>query len=129
MRFSAPAAERARTDWAEHIVSQKLHNNGYNCAASQVLVLSNVWDQKDAFLAALRKAYAAARTRTPYYPGSEARVAAALADHPDAERLGDNRIRLDTIPTVQTIYHVAVLALLDAEPPAPSTTTEPGPSC
>ncbi|MFE3178391.1 aldehyde dehydrogenase family protein [Amycolatopsis sp. NPDC059090] len=79
---------------AEHVVTQKLHNNGYNCVASQVLVLSSDWEQKDAFLAALRKAYAAARKRAPYYPGSDTRCEAALAEHPDTERWED-RLLLD----------------------------------
>ncbi|MGW4533503.1 aldehyde dehydrogenase family protein [Nocardia sp. NPDC004340] len=84
---------------AEHIVTQKLHNNGYNCVASQVLVLSSDWDQKDAFVAALRKALANAPARSPYYPGSDDRCASALATHPDAERLpGTGRILLDNLP-------------------------------
>ncbi|MET9259573.1 M20/M25/M40 family metallo-hydrolase [Amycolatopsis sp. NPDC004079] len=41
----------------------------------------------------------------------------------------NEKIRLDTIPTVQAIYHAAVLVLLDAEPPAPSAATKPSPSC
>ncbi|GAA1034329.1 MULTISPECIES: M20 family metallopeptidase [Amycolatopsis] len=41
----------------------------------------------------------------------------------------NERIRLDTIPTVQAIYHATVLALLDAGPPERSTATEPEPSC
>ncbi|MFD6388521.1 aldehyde dehydrogenase family protein [Nocardia sp. NPDC060259] len=79
---------------AEHIVTQKLHNNGYNCVASQVLVLSSDWAQKDAFLAALRTAFAKAPDRAPYYPGSDDRCAKAVTDHPGAERIAD-RVLLD----------------------------------
>lgn len=79
---------------AEHIVTQKLHNNGYNCVASQVLVISDDWDQKDAFLAALRSAYASATGRAPYYPGSGDRTDAAVAAHHGAERLGQDGARI-----------------------------------
>ena len=59
---------------AEHVVTQKLHNGGFNCVASQVLVLSSDWEQKDAFLDAIRDALRSAPARTPYYPGCEARM-------------------------------------------------------
>ncbi|WP_370185235.1 aldehyde dehydrogenase family protein [Rhodococcus wratislaviensis] len=74
---------------AEHIVTQKLHNNGYNCVASQVLIISDDWTQKEEFLTAVRAAYAKAVTRPAYYPGSDDRTTAALDDHPTAERSGD----------------------------------------
>ncbi len=70
---------------AEHLVTQKLHNNGYNCVASQVLVVSSDWAQKDAFLDAVRAAYARVAARAAYYPGSGDRTAAAVRDHAHAE--------------------------------------------
>jgi aldehyde dehydrogenase (NAD(P)+) len=79
---------------AEHIVTQKLHNNGYNCVASQVLVISDDWAQKDAFLSELRVAYASATGRPPYYPGSADRTDAAVAAHPGATRLGKDGARI-----------------------------------
>ncbi|MFL6089638.1 MAG: aldehyde dehydrogenase family protein [Aeromicrobium sp.] len=79
---------------AEHIVTQRLHNNGYNCVASQVVVLSDDWSQKDAFLAALRSAYASATGRAPYYPGSGDRTDAAVATHPGAKRVGTDNARV-----------------------------------
>ncbi|WP_063008556.1 aldehyde dehydrogenase family protein [Nocardia kruczakiae] len=83
---------------AEHIATQKLHNNGYNCVATQVLVLSSDWDQKDAFVAALRKALANAPARQAYYPGSDDRCASAAASHPGAEHLNDQgRLLLDDL--------------------------------
>ena len=48
---------------ARHIATQRLHNGGYNCVASQAVVVSRDWGQKDEFLAALRKAVADAPTR------------------------------------------------------------------
>ena len=73
---------------AEHVVTQRLHNGGYNCIAGQVLVLSSDWAQKDAFLAQVRVALTRAPARPAYYPGSDDRVQRALTDYPSAERLG-----------------------------------------
>ena len=56
---------------AEHVVTQKLHNSGFNCVASQVLVLSSDWEQKDAFLDAIRAALRDAPAREHYYPGCD----------------------------------------------------------
>ncbi|MFD5124119.1 aldehyde dehydrogenase family protein [Streptomyces sp. NPDC058385] len=85
---------------AEHIATQKLHNNGYNCIASQVLVLSDDWPQKEAFLAALRKAFSNAPARPAYYPGSNDRCTAAVDLHPGiARRTADgSRVLLEEVP-------------------------------
>ncbi|MEN4451409.1 aldehyde dehydrogenase family protein [Mycobacterium sp. SM3041] len=80
---------------ANHIATQRLHNNGYNCVASQVVVLSSKWAQRDEFVAALTKAIAAAPNRAAYYPGSDARVASAEAAYPKAQRLGDRVLVVD----------------------------------
>ncbi|WP_275003040.1 aldehyde dehydrogenase family protein [Promicromonospora iranensis] len=73
---------------AEHLVSMRLHNAGHNCVAGQLVVLSADWDQKDAFLAELRRALAAMPARTPWYPGTDAKIARAERAHPDAEHVG-----------------------------------------
>jgi len=39
---------------AEHIMTQKMHNGGFNCIASQVLVLPEHWNLTDALLDAIR---------------------------------------------------------------------------
>jgi aldehyde dehydrogenase (NAD(P)+) len=72
---------------AEHVVSQKMHNGGFNCIASQVLVLAERWPQRAAFLDAVRAAFRSVPSRHPYYPGAAARQAAAVAAHPTAEFL------------------------------------------
>ena len=72
---------------AEHVVTQKLHNGGFNCVASQVLVLSSDWAQKNAFLDAIRAALRSAPAREQYYPGCEARIGRARAAYPAAEEL------------------------------------------
>lgn len=67
---------------ANHVATQRLHNAGSNCIASQVVVVSANWPQKDAFLAELRKAIADAPARPAWYPGSCDRVEKARETHP-----------------------------------------------
>jgi aldehyde dehydrogenase (NAD(P)+) len=70
---------------AEHIVTQKSHNGGFNCVASQVLVLPKEWDLADDLVDAIRTTMRRLRAREPYYPGAQQRQGAAVAHHPDAE--------------------------------------------
>jgi aldehyde dehydrogenase (NAD(P)+) len=72
---------------AENVVSQKMHNGGFNCIASQVLVLAGRWPQREEFLDVLREVFRSVPPRHPYYPGAAARQAAAVAAHPTAELL------------------------------------------
>ena len=72
---------------AESVVSQKMHNGGFNCIAVQVLVLAEHWPQREEFLAVLRETFRSIAPRHPYYPGAAARQAAAVAVHPSAELL------------------------------------------
>jgi aldehyde dehydrogenase (NAD(P)+) len=74
---------------AENVVTMKLHNNGYNCVASQVLVLWEGWEQRDEFLEAVRDLLRAVPPRKAYYPGAAERQKEAVAIHPEAELLGD----------------------------------------
>lgn len=101
---------------AEHVVSQRLHNNGYNCIATQVVVLSKDWPQKDAFLACLRDVLATAPARPAYYPGSDARVAKARDAYPDAKTIAD-RVLVEHAdpgtPALTTEYFAPVLAILE----------------
>ena len=72
---------------AEHVATQRLHNGGFNCNASQVVVLAAGWAQKDRFVDHLRRALRDAPARPAYYPGADERHDRARAAHPDAERL------------------------------------------
>lgn len=72
---------------AEHLATQKLHNSGHTCVASQVLILPAGWDSTDKLLDALRKALGTSPTRQPFYPGTAQRQAAFRAAHPEAEAL------------------------------------------
>ncbi len=74
---------------AEHVVTMRLHNGGHNCIAGQVVLLSDDWPQRDAFLRELRAAYDGAPARPVWYPGGEAKLAAAREAYPDAEWCGD----------------------------------------
>jgi aldehyde dehydrogenase (NAD(P)+) len=74
---------------AEHIISQKLHNHGFNCVACQVLVIPERWRQGDALLDAMRSVVGRLDGRWAYYPGASDRQRAALQTHPDAEVLTD----------------------------------------
>ena len=73
---------------AEHVVTMRLHNGGYNCIAGQIIVLSSDWPQKDAFLAEVREVFENAPHRPAWYPGSVGRVDAVAAEYPRAERFG-----------------------------------------
>lgn len=72
---------------AEHIMSQKLHNHGFNCIACQVLVLPEEWDQADDLLDAMRGVVSQIGGRGAYYPGAIDRHSEAVAVHPNAEVL------------------------------------------
>ncbi len=74
---------------AEHIISQKLHNHGFNCIACQVLVLPESWEQADDLIAAMREVVRDIGERGAYYPGADERHAAVLKAHPEAEILSN----------------------------------------
>ncbi|MBF4562765.1 aldehyde dehydrogenase family protein [Microbacterium sp. VKM Ac-2870] len=69
---------------AEHVVTMRLHNSGHNCIAGQVVLISDDWPQRDAFLDALRTAYDRAPSRPVWYPQSQSKLDAARAAYPDA---------------------------------------------
>lgn len=103
---------------ANHIATQRLHNNGYNCVASQVVVLSSKWAQRDEFVAALTKAIAGAPNRAAYYPGSDSRVASAEATYPQAQRLGDRVLVVDPedrTALLNTEYFSPVYGVIDLD--------------
>jgi aldehyde dehydrogenase (NAD(P)+) len=73
---------------AENVVTMKLQNAGHNCVATQVLVLSENWEQREEFLEAVRKLMRDLPPRITYYPGSAERQKEAVSAHPKAELLG-----------------------------------------
>jgi aldehyde dehydrogenase (NAD(P)+) len=100
---------------AEHVATQRLHNNGYNCIATQVVVLNKDWPQKEAFLACLRDVLASAPARPAYYPGSDTRVAAARSAYPSAKEIG-GRVLIEQVdpgtPALTTEYFAPVLGVV-----------------
>ena len=85
---------------AERVVTLKLHNNGFNCIAAQVLILPKNWELKDKFLNAIRNVLTNLPPRKPYYPGAEERKKAALEGHPQAEIFGSNGVSPTLIPNI-----------------------------
>lgn len=79
---------------AEHVVTQRLHNGGYNCIAGQVVLLSSDWPQKEAFRDEIRSVLRELPARAPWYPGSDDRLSAAADVYPDSERLGSGGVLL-----------------------------------
>ncbi|MFC9473016.1 aldehyde dehydrogenase family protein [Nocardia sp. NPDC056952] len=70
---------------AEHVATQRLHNGGHNCIAGQALILARDWDQREEFLTVLREVLDTLPARDPWYPGTEAKLAAAAESYPGAE--------------------------------------------
>ena len=73
---------------ATDVVAMVASNASCNCLAAKVLVLSRHWAQRDAFLAALRRRFAAAATRFPYYPGAAAKWEAFAKAYAGCEVIG-----------------------------------------
>jgi aldehyde dehydrogenase (NAD(P)+) len=99
---------------AVHLATQRLHNGGYNCVATQAVIVSSDWAQKDAFLARLREAFASAPNRPAYYPGSDDRVAQACAAYPDGEVTGGRVLIVNGDgPLLTDEYFAPVLGVLE----------------
>jgi len=101
---------------AEHVATQRLQNGGYNCIATQDVIVSSDWPQKDAFLAQLRTVLAQAPERPAYYPGSDEREARARAEYPDSERIGSRLLIPDVgenPDALTTEYFAPVLGVLE----------------
>lgn len=105
---------------AEHIATMRLQNNGHNCIAGQVVLVSSDWPQREAFLRALHDAYSTAPARPVWYPRSEEKLAGADAAYPDAIRCGDGSRRLveiaagdDPAALESTEYFAPVLGVVE----------------
>jgi hypothetical protein len=73
---------------AQNVATQRLHNSGFNCVATQIVVLPQNWPQADQFVDYLRRAIREAPNRPAYYPGAADRQRGAVEAHPKAELLG-----------------------------------------
>ncbi|MEA2684344.1 MAG: hypothetical protein QOK05_2672 [Chloroflexota bacterium] len=74
---------------AEHIVTTKVHNAGFNCIGTQVLVLPESWAQADSLVSAVREVLVKAPARPAYYPGAAQRQQAIVEGHANAEIVDD----------------------------------------
>ncbi len=83
-----PWTERDLDFQAQHIATQKLHNGGFNCIASQVVITHDGWELGDRLLRRVSSAMAAAPRRPAYYPGADQRQRAMVSSHPGARMLG-----------------------------------------
>lgn len=72
---------------AEQVATQKLHNSGFNCVASQVLILPKKWEKTPVFIEALRDAMRHVPDRGCYYPGGDDRLSDFDAAHKGCENL------------------------------------------
>ncbi len=70
---------------AEHLVTQKMHNGGFNCIASQVMLLPEDWDQTENLLEAVRQVFRKLAPRHQYYTGAGQRQQMFAQAHPEAE--------------------------------------------
>ncbi len=75
---------------AENIATQKLHNGSFNCIASQILVLPEIWDSADDLLADVKKTISSVTPREPYYPGAHDRYESIKQAYQNCEGLDDS---------------------------------------
>jgi hypothetical protein len=73
---------------AGNVATQRLHNSGFNCIATQIVVLPQNWPQASQFVDYLRHAIRGAPYRPAYYPGAADRQRGAVEAHPKAELIG-----------------------------------------
>ena len=73
---------------AEQIVTQKLHNDGFNCIAAQVLILPQDWDGTPKLLDRIEQVMTELRDRPAYYPGAAERRERLARGHADTLEFG-----------------------------------------
>lgn len=88
-----PWTERDIAYQAEHLATQKLHNSGFNCVASQVMVLPESWESSAKLVDAVAALMQSLPPRDPYYPAVEERQQAFAAAYPQAQTLGGDAAR------------------------------------
>jgi acyl-CoA reductase-like NAD-dependent aldehyde dehydrogenase len=76
---------------AEHVATQMMENNGFNCNAAKVIILHDAWPQREEYLGHLRRVLGSLPQRPAYYPGSEERFERFVESHPAVEMLGERR--------------------------------------
>jgi aldehyde dehydrogenase (NAD(P)+) len=74
---------------AQNIATQKAHNAGFNCIASQVVVLPKDWQYTGALRDAVARIFAKMEERPEYYPGASQRRRTLAGDTADLRMLVD----------------------------------------
>ena len=112
---------------ADHVVTQKMNNSGFNCVAAQVLILPESWDLTDAFIDEIRSQLRELPERDAYYPGAQDRCDAVINGSGRVEVFGagEQRILVTGIdpshtddPAFTTEYFAPALAVVTL--PSPS---------
>lgn len=78
---------------ADNVVTSKMNNSGFNCIATQVLVLPESWELADSFLDEIREVLREMADRDAYYPGVEDRCEAIVSGSGDVETFGGSAPR------------------------------------
>jgi hypothetical protein len=78
---------------AENVVTQKMSNSGFNCIATQVLILPESWALTDAFIDEVRRLLAGLADRDSYYPGADERCEMIISGSGVVESFGDTAKR------------------------------------
>ena len=71
-----------------NLASSLTNNAGFNCNATRVVITHEGWSQRQALIDSIKRAFARAEPRVPYYPGAEERQAAFVEQHPEAHQFG-----------------------------------------
>lgn len=88
---------------AENVVTQRLENAGHNCIASQLIITSSDWPQREEFLDEVRRVLDTL-PRDPWYPNAEHRLAAVDAHYAQAEVHGSCRLIELTADAPEDLY-------------------------
>jgi len=83
-----PWSKSDLTFQAYNIASTLINNGGYNCTATRVIIQHEQWDQREAFLDALKDVFRQEPDRKPWYPGAGDRQQAFVERHPEADEFG-----------------------------------------
>jgi aldehyde dehydrogenase (NAD(P)+) len=105
---------------AEQIATQKMHNGGFNCIASQVLILPESWDGTPKLLAQIEAVMREIADRPAYYPGAASRCETLSEGNEDVSRFGKHGdgftyrtvVRVDSSSSSQAFETEAFSSLL-----------------
>ncbi len=81
--FPGPWSDDDVSFQAENIASQKAHNAGFNCIASQVLIVPGAWKHTPALRERIGGVFERMEQRPEYYPGASTRRARLAGDGKD----------------------------------------------